>query len=88
MSEIILTTPDQLRNIVSSAVENAFRNAQGNPEQQKREEMIDKYLNQEEAAKFLGLSVTTVWKFCKAGRLKPVRIGRRKLFRKSDLLQL
>lgn len=87
MSEIILTTPEQLRNIVSSAVENALRNAR-DKQHETLKPATDEYLNQEQAAKFLGLSITTVWKFCKTGRLKPVRIGKRKLFRKSDLLQL
>ena len=42
-------------------------------------------LNRTEAAKELGVSMTTLWNWEKSGYLSPVRIGSKALYRRSDI---
>lgn len=42
-------------------------------------------LPQKAAAKYLGVSVTTLWRLRKTGEIKIVRIGKRANVRKADL---
>lgn len=44
-----------------------------------------KYLTSEDVCKLLHIGTTTLSKYIKDGKLKPYKIGRRNLFKKSDI---
>jgi len=48
----------------------------------------DKILDSNEIAKFFGVSVKTVWEWCKAGKLPAFKIGHEWKVRQSDLQKL
>lgn len=45
----------------------------------------EKYLTRTEIMKMLNLSSTTVWKLCKSGELKFIRIGRKLYFLQKEI---
>jgi len=47
----------------------------------------EKFINMREACSLLRCSSVTVWKLTKTGQLSYYRIGRRKLFLKSQILK-
>lgn len=47
--------------------------------------ITNELLTQKEAAKYIGVSVTTLWRFRKIGEIKIVRIGNKANVRKADL---
>ena len=50
---------------------------------------MDELVSYEEARRILGrVSSVTIWRLVRAGELKPVKIGRRTLYRRSDLKAL
>jgi excisionase family DNA binding protein len=46
----------------------------------------DDYLTRQEACKFIRCSLATLYNYQKAGRLPCLKIGRKVLFKKSDLI--
>ncbi len=78
--EIIILTPPQLETLISQV----FEKARSQPET-KEEEAV--FLEMKEVQKFLKVGRTTIHNYIKTGKLRPVRIGRKLLFKKSDLLK-
>ena len=70
MSETITLSGSRLEKVVSEP------NASGSGE----------FLTNKEAAKFLRCSTVTFWKIRKDGHVSPAYVGKKMLFRKSDLV--
>lgn len=47
--------------------------------------MEEKLLKAKEVCKFLGVTEDTVWKYCREGKLKSVKMGRLRRFKKEDV---
>lgn len=78
-------TPDELRKTVREAVGDAFRDfvPQSTGEQEKTPK--NALLSVAETSELLHVSRVTLREMEKRGELKPVRIGRRVLYRCSDI---
>lgn len=59
--------------------------AQKSKESEKKDEV---YLSADEAVKELKVTRPTLWRWCKIGYLQPVKVGRRSLYRRSDIDKL
>lgn len=55
-------------------------------ETQKKESQLNVVLSRQEAADFLGISTTTLWKLDKSGELPARRINTKVVYYKNDLL--
>ena len=42
-------------------------------------------LSREEAAERLGISVVTLWSWCKTGKIRPIMVGKRQFFLKDEI---
>lgn len=49
--------------------------------------MLQPLLSAKETRRLLGISKATLWRLTKTGALRPVRIGRRTLFRPEDVVR-
>ena len=49
---------------------------------------VEEYLTPKEAAKTLGKSIGTLWRWDKENYLSPIRVGRSPKYRKSDILKI
>jgi excisionase family DNA binding protein len=79
-SEIVILTQAQLKNLVSQIISETKNNVA--PESES-----EVYLSAKEAQQFLKIGHSTLHRFINDGRLQPVRLGRKLLFKKSDLLK-
>ena len=79
-NELIILTSDQVKNLVSQII----AETKNSPKPEKEEEI---YLTAKELQQFLKIGHSTMHRFMNNGKLKPVRFGRRLLFKKSDLLK-
>ncbi|MFA6767881.1 MAG: helix-turn-helix domain-containing protein [Parabacteroides sp.] len=48
----------------------------------------EKYLSTKEAARFLDIDPSTLWKWGKAGYLVPIRVGGKKRYKLSDIKKI
>ena len=55
---------------------------------QKLEQYTNDFLVSEEVADIFRISRNTIRRWDKAGKLKPIKIGRRKLYRREEIKQL
>lgn len=83
MQDIIVTTPDQLKELiveclsctelkVQSPIDNIVNN--------------EEYLNRKQTAKLLKISLVTLWKFQKEKKIPYYQVNRTILFKRSELL--
>jgi excisionase family DNA binding protein len=79
-NELIVLTTGQIKNLVSQII----AESNNSPKPEKEDEI---YLTTKEARNFLKIGHTTIFEYMKKGRLKPVRFGRKLLFKKSDLIK-
>lgn len=79
-NELIILTTDQMKNLVDKIISETKNNSK--PEKEK-----EIYLNTKEAQEFLKIGHSTIHRFINTGKLKPVRFGRKLLFKKSDLIK-
>ncbi len=56
--------------------------------QQQQQQQPETYLSADEACAVLNVSKPTMWRWQKKGYLTPVKVGRRTLYRQSDITQL
>lgn len=82
---VVVTTPDELRSIVAEAVASALDQRPPititEPQKSDSTEMVPRA----DVLRELSVSAPLLRRLEKAGRLKPVRCGRKVLFRRSDL---
>ncbi len=79
-NELVVLTTTQLKNLVSQIIEETKTNHE-NPKTE------DGYLSSKEAQEFLHIGHSTMHRFINEGKLKPIRFGRRLLFKKSELIK-
>jgi excisionase family DNA binding protein len=48
---------------------------------------MDKYLTAKEVAALMGVSTRTLWRWIKAGRVRPIRIGKGIRFSRDQVMQ-
>lgn len=81
-SELVILTPGQLKQLVRQVISETANNKSGAADNEE-----EKFLSAKEAQEFLKIGHSTLHRFINTGKLKPVRFGRKLLFRKSDLLK-
>ena len=91
MQNFILTTPSDLENLISVAVTDAVKEQLKNLTTQKGESEKnattgEKLLTRKETALKLNVTLPTLTKYVKQGKIKSHRIGRRVLFKESDII--
>lgn len=79
-NEVIVLTVNQIKNLVSQII----AETKNNPQPEIEDEV---YLTTGEAQKFLKVERSTIHRYINTGKLKPVRFGRKLLFKKSDLIK-
>lgn len=79
MQTIIQLSPDELKEVISSAVHSGISKLQ--PAQ------ADKLLTRKQAASMLNVSLPTISAWEKSDELKAIRIGSRVYFKQSELLK-
>lgn len=77
-TEIVLLSPSQLENLITQVVERV--------QNQAKPEKEEKYLSTKEVQELLKISRSTLHSYIKQGKLRPIRIRRKLLFKKSDLI--
>jgi excisionase family DNA binding protein len=85
MEKIILTTPEELRQIITDSVRIALKNHDSSPEQDAKAQGGTKYLTVAEAARYLNLAKQTVYGFTSNRTIPFIKRAKRLLFTKSDL---
>lgn len=83
MKKIIVTTPDELSEILTKIVNDLDISHFA----VKAEKTDDNYMNINEAAKYLNLAKQTIYGFTSRGQIPHIKKAKRLLFRKSDLDQ-
>lgn len=81
---IFQITLNDLRAVVSEL----YAQEQQHITKAKAEQMEQATISPREAAKALGVSLTTLWRWHREGYLVPVKVGKKTLYRKSDIDKL
>ena len=76
---VIVCTPSQLMEIVRDAVASALSSMQSKTPSE------DELLAEGDVVKEFGVSKATLWRWKKAGYLKPAKLGRTNYYRRSDI---
>jgi len=82
MNDIIVTTPDELKEIISESVETAL-DAHSKKESESEEDLM----KPNEVAKLLQVSIVTLYHWTNQKKLKAYKIGRRKFFKKHEVIE-
>src|SRR5689334_15525718 len=87
-SLLLSLSPEDLRILVSEAVAQALEQSLPMSIEQKTDAVAgqDGFLTREQTAQELHVSLPTLRNYERRGSLKPQRIGRRVLYRRSDVL--
>ena len=85
-SRIGLTAPVLM--VTGAELEEAFRTILSEVLAEKAVESRERKIPRREAAKRLGVDPSTLWRWEKAGYLKPIRQGSKVFFRESDVVDL
>lgn len=81
MTKIIVTTKDELQEIIHESVKSAI--SEHNSQQQS--EVLDRILSLKETATFLNLAQQTVYGFTSKQQIPFIKKGKKLYFRKSEL---
>ena len=79
--QFIKVTPDELKNQITDEVKSHLNEFLKNfkPKQP------NDYLTRKEVAKLFSVDISTIHNWCKSGKLKPMGIGSRVFFLRSDI---
>lgn len=80
---IVLTTPDQLKSIIAEVIKEHSSEIPTT----KSDILEEIYLSNKEVQRLLNISHVTVFDWINKGKLNPVRMGKKLLFKKSDLVK-
>lgn len=87
MQGIIVTTPSDLKKLISEAVKEELQNIIHNKTGRNSQSSDgDELLTRKETASILNVTLPTLTKYVRSGKIKCHKIGRRVLFKKSDIL--
>jgi len=87
-STIIQVAPNELVNLISKQVKTELQRFATNPKVKELETDNRPHLTRKETAQFFDVSLNCINDWSKKGILKPIKVGQRTYFRKSDLLEL
>ena len=87
-STIIQVSPNELANLISEQVKNELQQFATNPKVKQLEKTEKPHLTRKETADFFDVSLNCVNDWSKKGILKPIKVGQRTYFRKTDLLDV
>ena len=87
-STIIQVNPDELANLISERVKKELQDFATNPNVKQLEQNEKPHLTRSETARFFDISLNCVNDWSKKGILKPIKVGQRTYFKKSDLIDL
>lgn len=79
--QFIQTTPEQLQEKISEGVKNQLQDFLKNFKPKQPNE----YLTRSEVADLFKVDLSTIHNWCKSGKLKPMGIGARVYFLRSDI---
>lgn len=82
MNNLILTTPEELKSLISEAIKSELTNQQSQPAPEK--ETV--FLTRKEATKLLKISLPTLHEWTKSGKIPSTRIGKSIRYNKQELL--
>jgi len=86
MQELIITTPEQLKNVVSEAIKAELdRQLQTLAAAQAPTDPNDEVLTREDAAAYLHITLPTLNTYTKSGKVKGYRLGGRVFYKRSEL---
>ncbi len=80
--KIILTTVDELRELINAAVVNAFKDAKS---AERRKANTEEYLTRDQVCKILKISMSSLTRRVSDGSMKCYKIGARSFFKASEL---
>jgi len=87
-STIIQVNPDELANLISERVKKELQQFASQPKAKELQKHDKPHLTRQETASFFDVSVNCINDWSNKGILKPIKVGQRTYFRKSDLLDL
>jgi hypothetical protein len=87
-STIIQVSPNELANLISEQVKADLQQFATNPKVKELEVTNKPHLTRKETASFFDVSLNCINDWSKKGILKPIKVGQRTYFRKSDLLDI
>jgi predicted DNA-binding transcriptional regulator AlpA len=81
--QFIQTTPEQLKSEINEGVKNQLEDflKHFKPKQP------NEYLTRQEVAQMFNVDISTIHNWCKSGKLKPLGLGARVYFLRSDIEQ-
>ena len=85
MDKIILTTAEELKQLITDSVQEALKHNDNNRDAHPNEHSGSKYLTVSEAARYLNLAKQTVYGFTSSRTIPFIKRAKRLLFTKSDL---
>ncbi len=85
MDKVILTTPEELKQLIVDSVQSALNGRDKNSETAAGAHSGAKYLTVSEAARYLNLAKQTVYGFTSSRTIPFIKRAKRLLFTKSDL---
>ncbi|MBR2771229.1 MAG: helix-turn-helix domain-containing protein [Bacteroidales bacterium] len=74
----IVVTPADLREFAISLINETLA-------AKSEQKPVEEYLQRSEAARILGVSTNTLWRWAKDGYLSPVKIGHKSAYKLSDI---
>ena len=88
MSQVIVTTPEELTGLIDKSVQKAVAEAISTHEAMNRQKSPDKLISKKRAAELLECAISTIDNMRRRGELVPVYIGRAVRFRESDIKKI
>ena len=85
MEKIILTTPEELKQLITDSVRTALKSHDSSTEHDEKAQGGTRYLTVAEAARYLNLAKQTVYGFTSNRTIPFIKRAKRLLFTKSDL---
>ena len=85
MIKVIVTTPEDLSQLIAEAVRNATRKSGESADADPKSNAASKYLTIDEAARYLNLAKQTVYTFTSRRAIPFIKRAKRLLFVKSEL---
>lgn len=79
--QFIQVTPEQLQNEITKGIKSYLDDFV----QQFKPKQPNEYLSRKEVADMFGVDISTVHNWCKSGKLKPLGLGARVYFLRSDI---
>jgi excisionase family DNA binding protein len=86
--EILLKIPSEQKDAFIQEIKNALKEEleEVQASNQKESSKVEEYLNRQDTCSFLHCSLATLYNYQKSGRLPSLKIGRKVLFKKSDII--